>query len=577
MIDKEKGKNKITDKKEKFKSFIESKISSLMNRQISPSNIFNFYDDFLNGLVDISDEVLNKYIKETRVPNKTDREKGLQEDEAFKYFNINSIGETIDSMSEIVEKREERLKEMTDEISERSQIDRKVFVPPDREDKFLVTPGNGGWKEREYIPRLLTLVYILENDLDLKLKDSQDITINQGINDKEMMRKESYIRVSIPELNRIVYICNEEGNASFVFDRKIVKENNLSALDLDDYSKINFNELIENNKNVGVKINQSKFWRERMLTALTKNISEFEKQKSEVKSDLENKENIPLKKEGWENKFSLTKYIKKTPEKIQIFAESYRKDHPEWFEKQIEKMGRVPEFYGPELVKIIIDHFNLVSTKKTGWENASSASELVFGHIGSHNKIKEFVEPYRKDHPEWFEKQRSGKKTVEHYGPELVKIMIEHFKNIEKVWKSPGALSIIIFGYLTKSAHIKIKEFAEQYRKDHPEWFSNQESRKSGSHEYYHSDLIKIITEHFEKEVNFLRNLSQKQEGEESANTLSKYLHVRPGKIKKFVELYRSDHPEWFVERKSRTSLPVECYKPELVKLIKEHFSKNKE
>lgn len=500
----EDGKNKITDKKEKFKSFIESKINSLMNRQISPSNIFHFYDDFLNGLVDISGEVLNKYIKETRVPNKSDREKGLQEDEAFKYFNINSIGETIDSMSEIVEKREERLKEMTDEISARSQIDRKVFVPPDREDKFLVTPGNGGWKEREYIPRLLTLVYILENDLDLKLKDNQDIIINQGINDKEMMRKESYVRVSIPELNRIVYICNEEGNASFVFDKKTIKENNILEFDLDDYSKIDFKALIENNKNLGVKINQSKFWRERMLTALTKNISEFEKQKSELQSDLQDKEIIPLKKEGWESLYSLGKYISIKPKTIEIFIELYRKDHPEWFEKQKNSKNKIFECYDPKLVKIILEHFNSL-IKKSGWENSSSLCEIIFGHVSSLNKIKEFTELYRKDHPEWFQQQRSGTRTIEHYSPELVKITIEYFNLnignslVEKGWKSPGALSRIIFGYLTKSAHIKIKQFAEFYRKDHSEWFFKKESGKNSSHEYYHPDLVKIIREHFAK------------------------------------------------------------------------------
>lgn len=562
----ENEKNRTFDKKEKFKSFIESKINSLMNRQISPSNIFNFYDDFLNGLVDISDEVLNKYIKETRVPNKSDREKGLQEDEAFKYFNINSIGETIDSMSKIVEKREERLKEMTDEISERSKIDRKVFVPPDREDKFLVTPGNGGWKEREYVPRLLTLIYILENDLDLKLKDNKDITINQGINDKEMMRKESYIRVSIPELNRIVYVCNEECNASFVFDGKIIKENSLSALDLDDYTKINFNELIENNKNVGVRIIQSKYWRERMLTALTKNISEFEKQKSELQSDLESKENIPLKKEGWEGASSLRKGININFNSIKDFAEQYRLTNPEWF-RYFKNRNKVSEYYHPDLVILINKKLNQIPNKKTDWENSVSLKKYL---KVDYKTVKNFAEKYRSEHSEWFEMQKNLAQISEYFSPELVKVIKNNFKVRENIkslpkkdgWESISSLSKRGIGVSYKY----IKNFAERYRTEHPEWFEIQKPKDGPSAEFFNPELISLLI----KEI----NLNKKIEGWDTASNIAfNYLKTGFVSIKNFTEQYRKDHPDWFKIQKTGSKM-TEHYHPDLVKIIKEHFTK---
>jgi hypothetical protein len=554
--------------REKFKFNIENRLKILQERQINPDNIFDFYDDFLNGLIDISEQVLNRYIKEERVPTKKDREKGIQEDEAFKYFNLDSISEIINKMSGIIHERSSRLEDIKEEIVSRSHIEKRLFVPPDRDDKYIINVGNGGGiEEKRNIPRLLTLIYILENDLDLNLEDHKDITINKGINEENMMRKESYIRVLIPELNRIVYICDEEGNASFVFDRNSIKEKNLSAFELDNYTKINFNELIENNKNIGVKITQSKNWRERMLTALTKDISEFEKKKSQVRSDLETKEDVPLKKEGWENKHLLSRRLGFSNFTVGDFAEQFRISNPEWFEIQKTRM-HISEYYHPELIKLIEEKFNAISDKKEGWENASSLSFIIFGHVANLSRIRDAVEPYRKDHPEWFEKQKSGIKTVEHYSPGLVKIILENLKNKNVDWETPSHIAKEVIGYSSTNSFLKIKNIAETYRKDHPEWFEQRDRRyfDNKKSEYYHPDLIKIIKEH-------LNAIPNKKEGWQNVHALAEIIKSVPLTIKSFAEQFRETNPEWFEQQRNKTQT-AEYYHPELVKIIKDHFSK---
>ncbi|MEI6352437.1 MAG: hypothetical protein WCO35_00670 [Candidatus Nomurabacteria bacterium] len=584
--------------KEIFKDQIEKKIDNLMNNKISPENIFNFYDDFLNGLINISDEVLNKYIKQTRVPNKSDREKGLQEDEAFKYFSINSIGETIDSMSEIVEKREERLKEIINEISERSSIDRKIFVPPTKEDKFLVMPGKSEWKESGYVSRLLTLIYILENDLDLKLKDNKDITINQGVNSKEMIRKESYIRVCIPELNRIIYICNEEGNASFVFDEKIVKENNISVIDLDAYSKINFNDLIEKNKDIGIKIIQSKHWRERMLTALTKKISEFEKQKSEMKPDLEGKEKVPLKKEGWESAFSLFKITNLKQNWIEDFVEKYRINHSEWFEIQRVR-GYAVEHYSPDLISIIKKYQEdnrgkfTSDLKLKGWKEQTFIYKKLKLQYRSFNRL---AEKYRIDNPDWFETPIDSK--IELYSEDFLKKITEDvnaqkdyvlkFPFNKSGWNRPQFLA-----GKTGEFGNTIIDLANKLGANNPEWFEKQYffSANDLKHKnpllgiFYHPDLSKKIEDYIKDKNLKMENIPETKNGWINAYNLSKILEkykVSVERIKKFAENYRSTHLEWFEDQKK----PVlkkgkkiyvnysEHYHPDLVRLIEEQFIK---
>ncbi|MDQ5938449.1 MAG: hypothetical protein QG642_139 [Patescibacteria group bacterium] len=124
-------------------------------------------------------------------------------------------------------------------------------------------------------------------------------------------------------------------------------------------------------------------------------------------------------------------------------------------------------------------------------------------------------------------------------------------------WQTASSLRFAV-----RSSKETIKEFAEQYRENHPEWFGNfwvfgQEV------EHYHPDLVdKIIT-----------NLTKIEalEGWETASKLSQRLQRDFYFIKKLAEQYRESHPEWFVNflagKKER-----EHYHPELIELIKKNL-----
>ena len=77
------------------------------------------------------------------------------------------------------------------------------------------------------------MLYILQNDFEIEFKN---IPIKEGITTSKMMRQTSYTRVEISDLERVVYICDEEGNASYIFDaRKLAEQKiTLEELDLDD-------------------------------------------------------------------------------------------------------------------------------------------------------------------------------------------------------------------------------------------------------------------------------------------------------------------------------------------------------
>lgn len=88
----------------------------------------------------------------------------------------------------------------------------QVITPPDVLDR-VVAPGNGlGMEPKEYIPRTRYLVDVLTS---LNLPYS----IVTGQNTPEMTRQESYQIFLVPSQEKVVFVNNEQGNATFVVHR----------------------------------------------------------------------------------------------------------------------------------------------------------------------------------------------------------------------------------------------------------------------------------------------------------------------------------------------------------------------
>jgi hypothetical protein len=109
-----------------------------------------------------------------------------------------------------------------------------------------------------------------------------------------------------------------------------------------------------------------------------------------------------------------------------------------------------------------------------------------------------------------------------------------------------------------------IKEFTEQYRQEHPEWFKNVISTLTW---YYHPDLVFIILSKFE-------SLEKAPDGWKNKNHLYTVEGISSDLgIKKYVEQYRVAHPEWF-KIFMAGFIPAEHFHPDLCILIKRDLGK---
>ena len=89
---------------------------------------------------------------------------------------------------------------------------KEVFLPPNEGRVRILGQKTGEGKEKQSHPRLeLACRLLVKMGVDLT-----DDSIVEGTNTEEMRRSESYLLIRIPEWDRMILLCEEEGNRTFV-------------------------------------------------------------------------------------------------------------------------------------------------------------------------------------------------------------------------------------------------------------------------------------------------------------------------------------------------------------------------
>ncbi len=274
---------------EQLKKKFAQKLEAIWNKELTVENIENFADDALREIIALNAEVIAEAKKLPGFKAKDKSGKEL-EDEAYKFFELpKNIQEVLQA---IIDKKEQidALKKYIDKNHE--NIDRVITPPQDLE--VQVIEGSGTFSgETRLRPRLLTLMYILENDFSIP---SENVKITEGTVIPEMMRRTPYVRVEIPDRERVIYLCDEEKNASYVFDTIKLVEKGLSLEEVDINNKSDKSSLIMQYPGIGIRLIQTKNWRDNVSGAIEKPIPEIQRRSEENRKHERKSEFIERKK-----------------------------------------------------------------------------------------------------------------------------------------------------------------------------------------------------------------------------------------------------------------------------------------
>jgi hypothetical protein len=240
-------------------------LDDILYKKISVDNINQFAETALSELIDLNESVVDRYVAEY---SESVKYTGAElEDKAYKAYGLDDLNIILARIGEV---RDTIASLSVSVINEINEID-NVITPPDSSRPVSIGDGNGTYEKPKQLDRLLTLAYILERDFDMS---QDDVRYTKGITTDAMMRQEPYVRVEIEDLERVVYVCNEEGNASYVFDTEILDHLGIFLPEMDVMSKNQRNALIRVSPSAGKRIIQSPEWRDIMSGALRESLDE---------------------------------------------------------------------------------------------------------------------------------------------------------------------------------------------------------------------------------------------------------------------------------------------------------------
>ncbi len=178
-----------------------------------------------------------------------------KEDWAFEYFGLSEINTVLEGLQDLAQILEVTIPEL---IGSKTIALNQIITPPDSK-QIEFGDRNGNWENPELLDRLKMLLLLLQTQLGINLDDLPEF--QKGIVSSGMMRNESYYNILIPELNKLVFVCNEEGNVTYVFDTRQVEQiYGTQGLreGLNDFSKEDKNQLIKAYPASGFKLKQQK-------------------------------------------------------------------------------------------------------------------------------------------------------------------------------------------------------------------------------------------------------------------------------------------------------------------------------
>lgn len=230
-----------TSSKEHFQHLIDT----ITSRPLTPEIIDSYAEDALEDLVTVVHDITTSYEKQPVVYGENHR---AQEQAASVYYGLDptTIEETLDHIAD----KAEEIRELDGVIEAITTRSGNVLVPPDSK-RLNIEPGDGSFGEKQTIPRLKTLLFVLSNEFGIDLRNPGELKVTNGVLKDTMMRLESYNLVEIPTIDRTVLVCDEEGNATYVFDNEALEKSGMEASDL---TKDDLNDLLKDEPLLGQRI-----------------------------------------------------------------------------------------------------------------------------------------------------------------------------------------------------------------------------------------------------------------------------------------------------------------------------------
>lgn len=334
-------------------------LDEALSTELSPEVIDTYAEDAIRNLIRIATKATDSFVAEIGMRPKSYR---ALEDDAFEYYGLGDVEGILDYLSSKAEEVE-KLDALIDSIPEVDQ----VIIPPGLGEGPV--RGDGVFEEKGEIPRLKTLLFVLSNAFDLDVYEHKEVSVQRGAVPLASMRKSGYYSVVVPSLERLILVCDEAENATYIFSTTALEGNGLTLDEVRSLNKDGLRGLIAMSPGIGTRIEYSKNFVARIDQAL-RDLGAASHNKSQ-NSRTSTAYLYPKAPDGVLSINGLAKGLEGVTRAIALKAA----------EELGGSLGPVATYrfhtmlgpgYTPDQQQMIIDHL-----KATGWMDASPPEDVV--------------------------------------------------------------------------------------------------------------------------------------------------------------------------------------------------------
>lgn len=286
--------------KETFKN----RLSEAIDRPLTLENTDTYVDDALGAVINLVEDVVAEYDAQPGAEwQQLGEANGKEhEDAALKYFEL----EDVEGILRHLEDKASQFAVIGQVIAQANEAS-DVFVPPDSTPVPQATGSGTGMEKKGKQPKLENLLFVLMNDFGIDPDDPEAVSIVRGSDNTNMMREEPYYQVTVPGIDKVILVCQEYGNATFVFNGEWVREqvnSNRSSKDesarpLTDYTKEELSKLIKDNPGQGARIMATKNFTANLANALKGGFSQQKLDKPVDTRYLRSSKDLPQVPDGY--------------------------------------------------------------------------------------------------------------------------------------------------------------------------------------------------------------------------------------------------------------------------------------
>jgi len=247
-------------KKQEKQVSSESFLEPILNKPLTVERIDNYADDAVNELIFLLNQKVDDYKSGHNTGGWDDKS---IENAALRFYGLENVSSYLDFLAE----KDAEIRGL-DKVIKKARQTYRVIVSPDSYDPHVGSNG-GEMAEKKMISRVKTVLFILKEDFEVDVDDERQLFLKEGVVRDNMMRKTSYFLISAPKIDRTLLVCDEEGNVSYVFNNKVLKDKGISEDVLINSTKEELNELIQQTPELGKRVIYSKdFFVPRMVEAI---------------------------------------------------------------------------------------------------------------------------------------------------------------------------------------------------------------------------------------------------------------------------------------------------------------------